>query len=136
MKILFGCYSPTIISGYSTQLRKLIRGLLIAMPSLEIGVICWDFIPPVAMYGINYIELKNIQINHGSVPYEEEDEVDFLNKVTFFLPGQIGDTNTNNVELSYWKILHIYSIIFNADKVVTFMDIFPFPYYDLSLIKM
>jgi glycosyltransferase involved in cell wall biosynthesis len=134
LKLLFVSHNPYIISGYGIQLYYLINKLYSSIKEVEIRVICFNqegiethINSPVLAKDYLKMREKNESnpsiIDKNSRMYNEL-LLYFNGKITYDIPKGI-----------YWQKIHQIFLGYNCDKMIIFMDLWPFEKYNIHNIS-
>jgi glycosyltransferase involved in cell wall biosynthesis len=133
LKILFASHNPYIVSGYAIQLYYLINKLYEYKEQIEIRVLCFN--DEGVGTGVNSpISISEYATMNTSIATSSfvDTKSRMYNELKLYFAGLI--TTDINVDV-YWEKIHQVVVNYKCDKVICFMDIWPYEKYDVSSIK-
>lgn len=133
LKLLLISHNPYVISGYAIQLYQLINKLYEYKKDIEIRVLCFGDEGIEA--GVNrpilakeYLKMREKnEVNPSIIDKNSR----MYNELLLYFPGKVTDDITKGI---YWQKIHQVVLNYKCDKLLAFMDIWPFEKYDISSI--
>ena len=125
MKLLISSYCPLTISGYSNQIKQIIKGLYQYNSEIEIGIICWDIPEKIIKYSSQYYSFDKL-CNLLKLNYKNNPDYNIYQNIKFYFCGEKGN---------YWEKINTFNQDFKCDKLLVYQDIWVFEKYDISKIN-